>query len=132
MLGNSSLEFNASGNDDIVSPPASICDLGRAAVLDFLVKVPQTLQEMEEGWEVMDITPEEDQMLFDVSDQDLSWSGELQSSRLYSQFLMAAAAQPARLKSTPAAVDPASADIAEDNGDAARAGWLSYLTSWLW
>lgn len=105
--------------------------MGRAAVLDFLVKVPQTLQEMEEGWEVMDITPEEDQMLFDVSDQDLSWSGELQSSRLYSQFLMAAAAQPARLKPTPAAVDP-SADITEDNGDAARGGWLSYLTSWLW
>mmetsp|Transcript_4474 Transcript_4474/g.15718 ORF Transcript_4474/g.15718 Transcript_4474/m.15718 type:complete len:181 (+) Transcript_4474:1027-1569(+) len=133
VLGHETVSFNVSENPDIVSPPVEVCECGREAVVEFLSKVPQTLQEMEEGWEVLDPTAEEDEMLFDLSEKDLSWSGELQSSLLYSQFLQAATSRPSKdpTPQAPQSVDGSGRQQRQYQEQGGQ-GWLSYLTSWLW
>lgn len=64
--------LDVSGNENLTCPPLDICAQGVKQTMEYLEIVPVTVDDMQEGWELIDPTLEDLEQEFGMSTYDIA------------------------------------------------------------
>jgi hypothetical protein len=64
--------LDLSGNEEITSPPLEICEAGLQAVREYLTEIPASLEDLQEGWEIVEPSSEDIQTEFGLTSSDVT------------------------------------------------------------
>jgi hypothetical protein len=104
--------FDVVGNENLQSPPYSVCLDGLSSIFEYLENTPQTVEEMQEGWEIVEPTPIDESILFDLTDRDTA-----------PYVPPVVPIHPQHYETQPA--------LPDDQASADSSGWVSYMLSFL-
>lgn len=107
--------LDLSGNEDIRQPPPDVCEEGLQAIKLYLETIPASVEDLQEGWEIVEPTTTDIRTEFGLTSSDVA----------------------PYLKSYSCTdVPPHSQDQQEDASESPRPGWISstlqYLSRSIW